>query len=685
MLVGIAKGYIITFLIISLLFGLDDLIFDLYFYIRSFKRNKKHIKVKDLNTVTPQSIAIIIAAWKEENVIADMLYNTLTTINYPAAFFHLFVAVYPNDLATQKAIEPLLETYSNLHMIINGVNGPTTKANNINYAYKHGLDKYERQSGMQFDIIAIHDAEDIIHPTSLKLINYLIPKHQVVQLPVFPLQPYPTFRNFFKFITSGTYADEFAENHYRTMVAREIGQFIVPSAGTGFFMSRAAIKKVENTRGFLLNETSLTEDYELSVYMQKIGIDVHYFLEKIERVSKTGKIVREYIATREFFPNTLHEAVKQKARWIYGISFQSKKQINLKDYTKYQRYSLQRDWRAKYANISIIPCYTILLYVIASYFIKLPNIIPYKSLSWYLSLIMTGMAIERQLMRAIALKMVYGWRSAILSNYFPPIIPIRFTWGNIINLLATVRAWRTHLFGTKASKAKWAKTDHTYLPKDILDGYRRKLGDLLLEKELITTKELKYTLDKIEAKQKRLGDALIEGGILLEDQLSPVLAELWGITYLDEVVHLVNPKLARVFPLKLVSKLEVVPLLKFEKQILIASYKILSKSDKQEIIDKTELEPLIVLTSPFKIQRAIHNMYKEDYRKLASNARRLGEILIDEGLISMDQLMQAFKYQILTGKRLGETLIKLGIITEEKLNKILETNEVELENEYKLA
>lgn len=661
------------FLVCAILFSLDDVIFDVYYYLRIKTRSRNRLKIKDLDSVNPQLIALLIPAWQEQNVIADMLTNTLTTLNYPKSFFHIFVGVYPNDNATQEAIRALLGEYKNLHMVINPKNGPTTKANNINYLFDN-LINYENTSGLHFNIVAIHDSEDIIHPTSLKLINYLIPKHPAVQLPVFPLQPYPTLRNFIKFLTSGTYADEFAENHFRNMVAREIGQFLVPSAGTGFFISRNSLDKIKETRGFLLNESSLTEDYELSLFMQKIGIKVHYFLEGVERVLESGRITSEYIATREFFPNTLHEAVKQKARWIYGITFQSLNYVKLSDYTKSQKYSLIRDWKAKYSNMLLIPGYLILFYVITSYFVPLPVLFAYRSFGWDLSLILTALALERQIMRAIALKNVYGWRSSILSNFLPPLLPIRFTWGNIINFLATLRAWRIHLFGSPKSKAKWDKTEHTYLSKNILQSYRRKFGDLLLEKEIIDPRKLQSILAGTPNSSKRLGEILVEKGVISRSQLLSVLGELWGTGYLNEITNFIDPALAEYFPQNLALELQIVPLLIWNKKVLAASSQPLSDSAKQKIVNMLGLEPLITLVPSYEIQKALNSIYNTGTKPLKTN--RLGTVLLQEGHIDIEQLIQAFKLQNSTGKRLGDILLDLNVINQQQLEMAIAMSEV---------
>ncbi|WP_026487525.1 GspE/PulE family protein [Caldanaerobius polysaccharolyticus] len=52
--------------------------------------------------------------------------------------------------------------------------------------------------------------------------------------------------------------------------------------------------------------------------------------------------------------------------------------------------------------------------------------------------------------------------------------------------------------------------------------------------------------------------------------------------------------------------------------------------------------------------------------------RRLGDILIESGIVTRDELQEALKVQEKTGKRLGKVLSEMGYITEDKLIEILE-------------
>ena len=64
--------------------------------------------------------------------------------------------------------------------------GPTSKADCLNWIYRYML-RYEEQHGVRFEIVVIHDAEDIIHPEALRLINYYAQDYDMVQVPVLPI------------------------------------------------------------------------------------------------------------------------------------------------------------------------------------------------------------------------------------------------------------------------------------------------------------------------------------------------------------------------------------------------------------------------------------------------------------------------------------------------------------------
>jgi len=262
-------------------------------------------------------------------------------------------------------------------------------------------------------------------------------------------------------------------------------------------------------------------------------------LEKVPRLLNTGKLKWDYVATRSLFPKTFGAAVKQKTRWIYGITMQS---LHIKDIlskenklSPVQKWALYKDWKSKFVNILVLPAYIILVYFLVSLFVPLPAVYPMWSLSWWLSLGLTFVMLYKQFMRGLAIYHVYGLRSVIAACLVPPVLPLRLIWGNFINFTATARAWIWYFFGLGTGKAKqttikWSKTEHEFLEQHVLYTYYRNLGDVLLEKQYIEPEALQKALQKAHAENRRIGEVLLENGYVNEEMLARALfSKAWGL------------------------------------------------------------------------------------------------------------------------------------------------------------
>ncbi|MGI5976145.1 MAG: glycosyltransferase [Candidatus Limivicinus sp.] len=543
---------------------------------------------EELNSAPPKLLALAIAAWHEDNVLEAVVENMIESVQYPRSMYHVFLGVYPNDDATIAVAEHLSGKYSNVHVIINELPGPTSKAQNLNHVIRQ-IHQFELRRGWEFQALIVHDSEDVIHPEELPAANCLLDSYPAIQFPVFPLMEMPTFKNFFKNITTNTYADEFAENHFTTMVNRRSMHAFVPSAGTGFVLSRRVIESFGGED--VLPRDCLTEDYRLALTLFEKGIPLYYALEKLPRLRDDGKIHWDYIATRSRFPDTYRAAVKQKTRWILGITMQSfrlKDVFKTKDLSFISKYTLYKDAKAKVGNLLSVIGYPVLIYFLLSLFIDLPAIYPIYSPSWWMSCIVTGMMLERQLFRSVALYNIYGMRTVFFSVFFPPIFPIRLIWGNIINLEATVRAYiqffsfkrkKRGKAGQKSEKLKnsakntsrrpgkaiaWAKTDHAFLEKSVLRRYRRNLGDVLLQREDISPDVLKQALEN--KGDELLGSYLVRTGAVTPRQVIIALSIATMTPYSLEPDLNAYPvaETAEALPCPLPEGLPVVPMLTAE-------------------------------------------------------------------------------------------------------------------------
>src|SRR5688572_29710566 len=197
--------------------GLDDAFVDAYYWLRRLGRRKRCIGEGaglDALLARPESsFAIMVPAWKEHDVIAAMVENTVKTLDYLA--YRIFCGVYRNDPATAAEVDRMVARYPDRVTRVDVPHdGPTCKADCLNHIARRVLTE-EHSSGKRFAGMVLHDSEDVIHPLELKLFNSLVPGKDLVQLPVFSLD-----RAWHEF-TAGTYIDDFAESHGKDMAVRE--------------------------------------------------------------------------------------------------------------------------------------------------------------------------------------------------------------------------------------------------------------------------------------------------------------------------------------------------------------------------------------------------------------------------------------------------------------------------------
>lgn len=682
----------LVIVILYLVVGFDDFIWDIFTFFNRFKINHRDLDLNEVSKTPPKLLAVMIAAWNEENVLEDVVNNLIASTIYPKSMYHIFLGVYPNNTETVEAARALERQHENVHVIINCLPGPTSKAQNINYVINQILE-FEKQKNWKFQSFTVHDAEDVVHPYELKVTNYLIDQHPALQFPVFPIIYKPRFGNFFKNITTGTYADEFAENHFLVMRNRNNTNAFVPSAGTGFALSRMVIESFEG--GDVLENGSLTEDYKLSLSLYQKNYKLHYVLERIPRVTDDHRIVWDYIATRSIFPNTFKTAVRQKTRWIMGITMQSLKFrdiFKLNDLSFVGRYSLYRDQKAKIGNLLAFVGYPVFIYFVVSLFVDLPAVYPMYSLSWYLSLMVTVEMIERQVFRGVAIYNIYGLRSVFFSCLFPPLMPLRIIWGNVINFTATAKAYRRKLFGDPVPKekkkkdekkknekkegnekkaVKWDKTEHSFLGKNVLRKYHRKLGDVLLEKQMIEPEELKDYLDEMEKQENHvpLGEYLIRKGKITEHQQLICLADILNKVYIQtDDFREYHPEIFRgVWDEAELRKYESIPILKTRGTVVFAVSADLPRPEREDMEKLYGIRIRTCLAKKESIEKGLDYLYHESRNLPASAAaaakRDVLLRLADCGKVNYEQilLIRNLRFQTSLKERQAMEIMGLGI------------------------
>jgi bacteriophage N4 adsorption protein B len=263
----VAARVLFPLALIILVSGLDDLVLDaicLWGWLRH--RLPASLAISSSETPREKTIAIFVPLWHEHGVIRGMVEHNSAAIHYEN--YHFFIGAYPNDDPTLDAVRDLESRFPHVHLAVCPHNGPTSKADCLNWIYQRMLlfEELQDPPNARFDIVITHDAEDLIHPEAFSFINAYADEYEMVQIPVLPL---PTPLGDF---VHGIYCDEFAEWQMKDMRARQLMGSFIPSNGVGTGFTRGALEKLANAENNLIFEpTCLTEDYENGLRLHKLG------------------------------------------------------------------------------------------------------------------------------------------------------------------------------------------------------------------------------------------------------------------------------------------------------------------------------------------------------------------------------------------------------------------------------
>ena len=514
---------------------LDDLFLDGCYWLSEIGRmlrgeSSASVDAQALRDLDEQYLAIMVPAWKEYDVIAKMIENTLATMEYE--HYVIFAGAYHNDAETTAEVERMVRRHPGRVVRATVLNdGPTCKADCLNWIIA-AIRRYETTHRLQFAGIVMHDCEDVIHPIELKYFNYAIVDHDLVQLPVLSLP-----RKWNEFV-AGTYMDDFSETHQKDIPSRQLLTGIVPGAGVASCYSRRAIETVSVERGGKpFNTSTLTEDYDFSFRLRELGMKEMFARfpiaeaarEKVRqhrRHRRHAASARNLLATREYFPSTLRTAYRQRARWILGISFQGWQQLGWRGSWR-DRYMFFRDRKGMVTSLITIVAYAVLINYLALAGLRAAGLAPPVAVGGGL---VSGSLAPLLAINTVMLALRLGERFYFVAKLNGALqgalsLPRMFV-NNLINFLAVSRAWRIFINHLVTGKPiAWDKTSHTYLSNDQLGKARRKLGEILVEWGVVTLAQIEACLARQAECGRRLGELLLEAEAVGDETLADALAE----------------------------------------------------------------------------------------------------------------------------------------------------------------
>ncbi len=561
--------------------GLDDLLIDAawaFAWLRGKWKPEARMfppGPRQLESAPQRTIAILVPLWQEHEVIGRMLEHNLASVRY--SDYHFFAGAYPNDDMTQEKVRAIAERFPNVHLALCPHDGPTSKADCLNWIYQH-LILYEEQTGTRFEVVVTHDAEDIIHPEELRWINYYAARFDFIQTPVLALHT-PFFA-----LTHGVYCDEFAEYHTRDMPVRPLLGGFVPSSGVGTGYRRDALDKLARSAANRIFEPdALTEDYENGLRLFRLGCSQTF----VPLVHPMGS--KEWVATREFFPQKWTAAMRQRTRWVMGIALQTWERHGWKGKPG-EVYWLWRDRKGLLANPLSLLANLVFVYGLGTAIWRRAT-----PLSVELCWATFSIQCVRIAVRMACVSRVYGIVFALG-------VPVRAVYANALNAAATFNAvGRYALARARKRPLKWLKTDHTYPNRAALLAHKRRLGEILVASGLVPARALKEALET-QPIGSLLGQHLVSIGQLTQDALYQALSFQQGLPRGDFEPAQVPWHIAHALPEHVVRDWGVLPFRVSEGSMFLASANLPSPKMNAALRSFTALEIKFHLVTPAKFE-----------------------------------------------------------------------------------
>ncbi|OKH86398.1 cyclic di-3',5'-guanylate-activated glycosyltransferase NrfB [Thalassospira sp. TSL5-1] len=692
------------------LLGIDDLFIDIVYWarrcFRHFRIYDKHAPAdqKRLYGVPEKPLAIMVPAWQEVGVVGEMARLAAATLDYEN--YQIFVGTYPNDPETQHDVDEVCAHFPNVHKVVCVRPGPTSKADCLNNIIDAIL-TFEAQANIQFAGFILHDAEDVISPLELRLFNYLLPKKDLIQVPVYPYPP-----KWWGF-TAGHYADEFAEYHGKDVIVREALSGQVPSAGVGTcFSRRAIVALLEDGDGIAFDVQSLTEDYDIGFRLKQKGMVCIFARFSVSDPSLALKTrwmpgmddkTAQVICVREHFPRSFGHAVRQKSRWITGIVFQGTSNLGWSRHGIIN-YFLWRDRRGLLTNLLGLMVNVMLLILLTMWLIttlvpdswRFPSILGNDPLLHTVLLCNGFLLLNRLLQRSYFVTRFYGIHQGLLS------VP-RVVWSNLINFCANVRALRQVVKTGDSRRVAWDKTSHEF--PTISGSTKIPIGQRLIQKGLLTPEQLEAAITS--PYRRRLGRELMLRGLINSTQLTEVLAEQANMEWGDVNPFAIAPELIKKVPGHIALRYAVIPCEQQGDTLILASERPISQVSLGAISRKLKQPVSCRLVPHGRVTLALRNWYSnrhqnEETRTVLEFARAncnnperieniclhqvmLGELLQVRGIVSASLFNQAMIDYDPEKESLGAHLVARGIITRERLEQALKDQENEQHAAYQFA
>ncbi|TFB08148.1 type II secretion system protein GspE [Candidatus Atribacteria bacterium MT.SAG.1] len=140
----------------------------------------------------------------------------------------------------------------------------------------------------------------------------------------------------------------------------------------------------------------------------------------------------------------------------------------------------------------------------------------------------------------------------------------------------------------------------------------KRIGDILIEQGLITPQQLEEVLKmQKEGNKKRLGEALIEIGAISKDELYETLQYIYETEYVDLSNYVIDPEVISLIPEKTALQFTLIPISKNDDELIIAMANPLDVYAIDFVRDYTKIKNIKCMLAPeADVTNAINNCYE---------------------------------------------------------------------------
>ncbi len=218
----------------------------------------------------------------------------------------------------------------------------------------------------------------------------------------------------------------------------------------------------------------------------------------------------------------------------------------------------------------------------------------------------------------------------------------------------------------------------------------KRLGECLVKAGVITEAQLKKALSLQKAKKGFLGHILLEQGWISDKQLCTAISEAIHVNCVSLENILISSEVIRLISSSLAVTCQILPLFVHNNTIYLAMENPRDIGTIQIVEYETGLQVKPLMTPPSQLHTMITQYYQAEATKQkekkpdeASSSggvedkitreigfgqrKRLGNVLVESGLLSHKQLEEALHIQKKHKGFLGQVIVDMGWVTEDQL------------------